>query len=140
MQDAGAAVNYHDRFLDPTIEEPYASRLQGKLEFKDLTSAMRSITSLDAVYREYREAADRHGTGLVRELVIKGRQRAESLAANPRVSLEKRAEKQEIAEWFRVWLEVPDLFFDWVEVRRDTEDFRRHFAKYNGNGNGNGSV
>lgn len=100
---------------------------------------MASLARLDGVYREYREVSDRRGTSLVRELVLKGKQRAESIAANSRINSEKRMEKQEIAEWFRVWLEVPDLFFDWVKIRQDSEDFRRRFPLRNGSGNGNGS-
>lgn len=126
-------MDYRDRFLDPVIEEPYAGRLRGTLEFADLESAMQSLTRLDGVYREYREVSDRLGTSLVRELVLKGKQRAESLAANPRVRAEKRMEKKEIAEWFRVWLEVPDLFFEWVEIRQESKEFRRRFPHRNGN-------
>jgi hypothetical protein len=40
------------------------------------------------------------------------------------VSPDKRAEKQEIATWFRIWLETPDLFFDWLELRKASEEFR----------------
>jgi hypothetical protein len=58
---------------------------------------------------------------------LKGKQRAEGLAANPRVSLARRAEKREIAAWFRVWLESPDLFFDWLEVRKNSEEFQTTF-------------
>jgi hypothetical protein len=97
---------------------------------------MDSLIRLDSIYREYRDASDRLGTSLVRELVLKGKLRAESLAASSRVNPEKRKEKQEIAVWFRVWLEVPDLFFDWVEVRRQSDDYRRRFPGKNGNGNG----
>jgi len=55
--------------------------------------------------------------------------RAASLGASPRVSPEKRREKQEIAAWFRVWLETPDLFFDWLELRKHSEEFQRMFAE-----------
>lgn len=121
-------AGYGDRYLDPEIEEPYASRLRGALQFRDLASAEAAIRSLDAAYREYRGAPDRRGTGIVRALMIKGKQRAESLARNPRVSAGKRLEKQEIASWFRVWLETPDLFFDWLELRKGSEEFRRIFS------------
>jgi hypothetical protein len=62
--------------------------------------------------------------------VLRGRQRAESLAANARIRPEKRLEKREIAAWFRVWLESPTLFFDWLEIRKHTEEFRQHFPDF----------
>jgi len=45
------------------------------------------------------------------------------------VDPEKRAEKEEIMQWFKVWLETPDAFFDWLEVRKASADFQKRFAK-----------
>ena len=131
LREAGKNVEYHDRFTAPSIKEPYASRLRNLLQFHDFESAEASLRKLDEVYREYREASDQIGTGLVRSLLQKGKLRAGSLAANPRVSPDKRAEKQEIATWFRIWLETPDLFFDWLELRKASEEFRRLFREMN---------
>jgi hypothetical protein len=114
------------------MEEPYARRLDGMLRFRDLASAEESLRKLDTAYREYREVSDRVGTSLVRSLVLKGKQRAESLAANARVNPQKRREKQEIARWFHVWLEVSDLFFDWLELRKQSEDFQQQFSNHHG--------
>jgi len=132
LREAGKRVEYEDRFTNPSLEEPYASRLKGLLEFHSLASAEASLQKLDAIYREYREISDRIGTSLVRSVVRKGKLRAESLAANPRVSPEKRREKQEIARWFHVWLETPDLLFDWLELRKSSEEYRKLFLDLNG--------
>jgi hypothetical protein len=129
LREAGKNVEYYDRFTAPTMEEPYASRLRNLLQFHDFESAEASLRKLDEAYREYREASDRVGTGLVRSLLLKGKLRAGSLAANPRVSPDKRAEKREIATWFRIWLETPELFFDWLELRKASEEFRRLFNR-----------
>jgi hypothetical protein len=132
LRQAGVRVDYDDRYVDPLMEEPYATRLAGALQFHDLESAEASLQKLDAIYREYRDASDRVGTALVRSLVLKGRQRAESLAVNSRVGPEKRREKQEVANWFRVWLETSDLFFDWLELRKQSEEFQRLFSDHHG--------
>lgn len=132
LRASGARVDYDDRYVGPFLEEPYASRLDGALRFRDLASAEESLCRLDAAYREYRAVSDRVGTSLVRSLVLKGKQRAEGLAANPRVNPRKRREKQEIARWFHVWLETSDLFFDWLELRKRSEEFRREFPDHQG--------
>lgn len=132
MRQAGTRVDYDDRYVVPSMEEPYASRLEGLLQFRDFETAEAALRKLDQVYREYREVSDRVGTDLVRSLVLKGKQRAASLATRPRVSPQKRQEKQEIANWFKVWLEVPDLFFDWLELRKSSEEFQRLFASQDG--------
>lgn len=130
LRQAGRRVEYDNRYVDPWMEEPYASRLAGVLQFRDLETAETSLEKLDAIYRQYRDVSDRIGTSLVRALVLKGRQRAASLAANPRVSPEKRREKKEIAEWFRVWLETSDLFFDWLELRKQSEEYQQLFSNH----------
>ena len=129
LVEAGVRVESRNRFVDPWIEEPYASRLRDVLHFQDLETAEAALRKLDEAYRDYREASDAAGAELVRELIVKGRLRAESLAASPRVAPEKRKEKQEIALWFKVWLDLPEAFFDWLELRKQSEDFQRQFAK-----------
>jgi len=40
-----------------------------------------------------------------------GKRRAEMIARNRKVEPQKRAEKEEMSNWFRIWLETPDAFF-----------------------------
>ncbi len=112
----------------PPLAEPYAGRLKGKLQFHDLASAEQSLRELDAAYRSYVHASDRTGASLVRAILLNGKLRAQSIAANRRVNPLKRKEKHEIALWFTVWLQTPDLCFDWLEVRKNSEEFRKNFA------------
>jgi hypothetical protein len=63
----------------------------------------------------------------VHETALKGKQRAEMIARNPKVDERKRAEKVEIAEWFTVWLKQPEIFNDWLELRERSRDFRSRF-------------
>jgi hypothetical protein len=58
-----------------------------------------------------------------------GKRRAEMIARNPKVEKPKRAEKVEIANWFRIWLETPDVFFDWLDVRKQSAEFRAQFPQ-----------
>lgn len=131
LREAGYDVRYEDRYSDPVMPEPYATRLKGALEFHDLGSAEQSMLRIDAIYREYSSTADRLGVSTVRALVKKGKLRARSLAANPRVNAQKRLEKQEIANWFQVWLETPDLFEDWLTLRKASDEFRQLFGDLN---------
>lgn len=134
LREAGMRVEYEDRFVDPWMDEPYATRLAGLLKFDSFESAEHSLQQIDSVYRDYREKTDRQGTLLVRNLVLKGKERAESMAHNPKLSVEKRREKEEIAFWFRVWADNVDLFFDWLELRKQSQEFRQRFPARNGNG------
>jgi len=132
LREAGTRVEFNHRYVDPWMEDPYATRLKGLLQFRDLETAEGALRKLDEAYREYQKASDRKGVNLVRSLALKGKQRAEGLAANPRVSRARRAEKREVASWFRVWLESPDLFLDWLEVRKRSEEFQTTFPRPGG--------
>jgi hypothetical protein len=123
MREAGYGVQYEDPYSDPVMPEPYATRLKGVLAFHDLPSAEQSLLRFDELYREYGRAGDQLGVKLVRDLVKRGKLRAQRLAANPRVQESKRKEKEEIARWFQVWLETPDLFASWLELRKSSEEF-----------------
>lgn len=133
LRQAGLRVEVNDPYVDPWMEEPYASRLAGLLQFGDLNEAESSLRDLDGAFKQYRSTGDRLGTSLVRTLVVKGKLRAESLAANARVNPEKRREKEEIARWFKVWLDVSDLCFDWIELRKQSAEFQKLFNGHNGN-------
>ena len=61
LREAGYEVQYEDRYSDPVMPEPYATRLKGVLEFHDLASAEQSLLRLDAIFREYQSAADQPG-------------------------------------------------------------------------------
>lgn len=134
LREAGLRLDFNNRYVDPWMEEPYASRLGGLLQFHDFDNAETAMRNLDQAFREYRAASDRAGTALVRSLMVKGKLRAESLASSPRVSPEKRREKEEIALWFNVWLDLPDSFFDWLELRKRSEEFRQTFLTCKGKG------
>jgi hypothetical protein len=45
------------------------------------------------------------------------------------VAPEKRAEKQEIVEWFTIWLQNPAIFENWVSLRQNSPDFQERFGE-----------
>jgi hypothetical protein len=51
------------------------------------------------------------------------------ISRNHKVEPHKRDEKVEIANWFRIWLETPDAFFDWLDVRKQSPEFRAKFPQ-----------
>lgn len=123
---------HEDPIAQPSSADHQELHEKGLLQLGNLDSALASLQKVDALYRQYREVSDRIGTSLARELVAKSEQRAKSMAANVRLGPEKRREKKEIAQWFKVWLEVPDLFFDWLEMRQGSREFQRRFPHFNG--------
>jgi len=131
LAGSGVRVDFKSRYVDPWMDDAHATRLKGVLHFHDLGEAEAALRKLHEVYRDYRAASDQVGVDLVRALMVNGRLRAESLAASPRVSPEKRREKQEIALWFKIWLDLPEAFFDWLDLRKRSEEYQREFGGKN---------
>lgn len=112
--DTGAADRYDEEFSD-------------LLHFSTLAEAEMCLIRLDELLRKFHSEHERSGEQRVREVALLGRRRAEMIARNRKVDPNKRAEKEEIARWFGVWLETPDAFFDWLEVRKQSPEFQKTF-------------
>jgi len=106
----------------------YEEEFQDLLHFATLEDAEMCIMRLDELLRKFKEENEPAAIERVLEVARMGRRRAEMIARNHKVEPEKRAEKEEIMQWFKVWLDTPDAFFDWLEVRKASPDFQRRFA------------
>ena len=109
-------------------EERFEEEFEDILHFKTLQDAEVSLTRLDELLRRFRTHGERAAVERVLEIARLGKRRAEMISHNRKVEAPKREEKKEIAEWFRIWLETPDAFFDWLEVRKASPDFREKFG------------
>jgi len=109
-------------------EERFEEEFEDILHFKTLQDAEVSITRLDELLRRFQAHGEKAAAGRVLEIARLGKRRAEMISHNRKVEPHKREEKKEIAEWFRIWLETPDAFFDWLEVRKTSPDFHEKFG------------
>jgi hypothetical protein len=128
LADEGAELR-HAEVLETDArwrgEDAYTAAFRNVLKFSDFAQAAASIKRLDNLRREFARRDDKEGLRRVRDTVLKGKQRAEMIARNAKVDEHKRAEKSEIAEWFRVWLQSPELFADWLDLRQRTDQFKQ---------------
>jgi hypothetical protein len=125
LKEAGLRVVWSTR---ADAEDRYEEEFEDLLHFSTLDEAEMCLVRLDELLRKFLAEGERAAAERVREVARLGRRRAEMIARNHKVDPEKRAEKEEIAQWFAVWLETPDAFFDWLEVRKQSPDFRKRFS------------
>jgi hypothetical protein len=125
LEDAGLRVNWSTQ---ADSEDLYEEEFRDLLHFATLEEAEMCITRLDELVRKFQGEGEDAAVKRVLEVGRLGRRRAEMIARNPRVDAQKREEKQEILEWFRIWLETPETFFDWLDVRKRSPDFQRRFG------------
>jgi len=126
LQNAGLKVLLH---LQEEAEEEYEEEFEDLLHFKTLEDAEVSIMRLDELMRKFQIHGEHAAVERVLNVARLGKRRAEMIARNHKVEPHKRAEKEEIAGWFRIWLETPDAFFDWLDVRKQAPDFRAKFPE-----------
>ncbi|HEX3558401.1 MAG TPA: hypothetical protein VHU19_04310 [Pyrinomonadaceae bacterium] len=119
--------------------DPYEAMFRNILRFSTFEEAAASVRRLENLRRQFARTGDREGLRLVREAALKGKQRAQMIARNNSVGERKRAEKAEIAEWFTVWLNQPELFEDWLSLRQSSKDFRARFREEGGGQKAEGS-
>lgn len=113
--------------LQEEAEEQYEEEFEDLLHFKTLEDAEVSIMRLDELMRKFRAHDEHAAVERVLNIARLGKRRAEMIARNSKVEAQKREEKLEIANWFRIWLETPDAFFDWLDVRKQSPEFKGRF-------------
>jgi len=137
LADEGAELR-HAEVLEMDARQrtadPYEPMFRNVLKFSSFDDAANSIKRLDNLRRQFKRKSDKEGLRLVREKALKGKQRAEMISRNRKVDERKRAEKAEMAEWFAVWLRQPEIFDDWLDLRRRSQDFRDRFTAEGGKG------
>src|ERR671938_1455443 len=131
LADEGAELRHAEVLeLDTRYRssDPYEAMFRNVLKFSTFAQAAASIKNLENLRRQFARKKDQEGLRRVQETALKGKQRAQMIARNRNVDERKRAEKAEIAEWFTVWLQQPEIFNDWLELRQRSADFRKQFG------------
>jgi hypothetical protein len=124
LEEAGMRVVWSTR---SDTEGRYEEEFTDLLHFSTLEEAEMCLVRLDELLRKFLLDDEQAAAERVREVARLGRRRAEMISRNHKVDATKRAEKEEIAHWFAIWLETPDAFFDWLEVRKQSPEFVSKF-------------
>jgi hypothetical protein len=125
LETAGLRVVWSTR---ADTQGRYEEEFRDLLHFATLEEAEICLMRLDELLRKFRSEDDRAAAERVLEVARLGRRRAEMIARNPRVEPQKRAEKEEILHWFQIWLDAPETFFDWLDLRKQSPEFQQRFA------------
>jgi hypothetical protein len=131
LADEGAELR-HAEILELDVKhretDPYRGLLSDALKFSNLERAVTSLERLEDLRLQFTHGGDQEGVRRLRDAATKSRQRVLSISRNVDTDETRRAEKAEIAEWLRVWLQQPEIFRDWLDLRRRSKDFVGRFA------------
>jgi hypothetical protein len=124
LENAGLRVVWSTQ---SDTEGRYEEEFADLLHFSTLAEAEMCLVRLDELLRKFTVEGERVAAERVREVARLGRRRAEMIARNQKVDAQKREEKEEISHWFAIWLETPEAFFDWLEVRKQSPEFKEKY-------------
>jgi hypothetical protein len=126
LKDAGYKLLLN---LQEDAEDQYEDEFEDILHFTTLQDAEVSLMRLDELMRRFQAHGEQSAVERVLNVARLGKRRAEMIARNKKVQAQKRAEKEEMSDWFRIWLETPDAFFDWLDVRKQSPEFQNKFPQ-----------
>ena len=127
LHDEDLPVRFDQVFRMMTTTEKYENVFARFLENDDLTEAEKSIRGIDELYRKFNQAGDRAGVRFAFEAARSAKQNATELSQLADLSAAQRRQQAEIAQWFTVWLQTPDLFTEWVRLRKASAEFKNLF-------------
>jgi hypothetical protein len=132
LADEGAELR-HPEIMELDVErrtsDDRAAEFRNLIKFSDFKQAEVTFKNLENLRQKYLRDNDREGLRRLRAKAQQGRERALMIGKNQNVKARKREEKNEIAEWFRVWLETPEILRTWLNIRKKSLDFQNLFVK-----------
>ncbi len=134
LADEGADLRHSEimeLYIARASDRPYEAAFRDVVNINGFRSAQRSIKNLEALRRKYQRDNDKEGLRLVREAALNGKLAAAETAERERVDPSIRQINAEIAQWFTVWMQTPEVFDDWFDLRQRSGDFIDKFGKSN---------
>jgi len=99
------------------------------LDFFSLSGAFSSIVKLEEKRLEL-HVNDARGLAQLRDIVTSARKDALLRARSRIIETAQREEAKEVSQWLTIWLQAPELFSDWLDLRRRSPEFRRRFSEH----------
>lgn len=125
LLDEDLPVRLDQVFAMPAPLDAYEELFSGRASPTTLAEAEETIAFFDEQRRRFSAAGDRTGLRFTRETAQRSRQNALALAASPVQPREAREIGDEIARWLTVWLQTPEIFPVWLELRKRALGIRK---------------
>jgi hypothetical protein len=103
--------------------------LLGTLDFSDLSSAFASAVKLEERRLQLQLDSDTEGTKNLREVAAAIRKDLLLKARSKIIDETQKTQLKEVSHWLTVWLQSPELFSDWLDLRRRAPEFQKRFRE-----------
>lgn len=131
LADEGAELRHAEimqLFVERSSDRPYDAAFRNILKLDNLRAAAASLKNLEALRQKLAAAGDSKGLRLLREKVIEGKNRAIEASENKKTPPDDRRIQAEAAEWLTHWLKTPEIFEQWLSLRKRSADFKKNFG------------
>lgn len=133
LADEGAVLRHSEimaLYIERASDRPFDPAFRNILNIADLPAAASSMRRLESLRRKYAADQNKEGLRLVREKGREGRAEALKMADDDRRDPSERIKYAEIAEWLTLWMQSPEMFETWIDIRLDSADFRSKFPTF----------
>ncbi len=124
-------IRFDQIFRMDSPTEQYESLVRGLSGYGDFGEAETTLRRIDALYRQFQQAGDKTGMRFVRQAALRLKQETAALLQSPKLTEPRRAEMGEINQWTTVWLQTPELFVQWLELRKASAGYKALFQNKN---------
>jgi hypothetical protein len=132
VADEGAVLRHPEVFeCDVKWREQNLKKWEFKeeLNFTDLSVAFDSVVKLEERRLQLQLDGDATGLKELRGMVMATRKDLGLRARSKVLEGALREQLKEILEWLAVWLQSPELFSDWLDLRRNSPEFNQKFPE-----------
>jgi hypothetical protein len=132
VADEGAVLRHPEVFacdLKWRKQKMEKGNFPGELNFSDLSSAFDSVVKVEEKRLQLQSENAAKGLKELREIVAAARGDSLLRARSKILDENQRRQAKEISEWLSVWLQAPELFSDWLDLRRRSPEFRKKFPE-----------
>lgn len=132
VADEGAVLRHPEIFecdLNWRQEHLKKHEFRSELDFADLSAAFDSVVKLEEKRLQLQVDEDAAGLKELREIVVALRKDLAMRSRSKILEVAIREQLKELSEWLAVWLQSPELFSDWLDLRRQSPEFARKFSK-----------
>lgn len=132
VADEGAQLRHPEVFeCDVNWREKNLEKrtFKDELDFSDLSLAFASVVKIEEQRLQLQTDSEADGLEELREIVLAARKDLLFKARSKIIERDVLEQLQEAAQWLAVWLQSPELFSDWLDLRRRSPDFRKKFPR-----------
>jgi len=132
VADEGAVLRHPEVFeWDVKWREENLQRWEfpDGLDFSDLSSAFELVVKLEEKRLQLQSDNEAKGLKELREIVAAAHKHVLLRARSKIIEGGLREQLREVSQWLTVWLQSPELFSDWLDLRRRSKEFLEKFPE-----------